>query len=374
MSRVGAVVLCAGSSTRFGSDKLAATLFGKPVWRWSLDAFLNHPEVAEVVVVGERPPGEGYRVVPGGASRLASARAGIEALDTDLVLIHDGARPLVSADLISRVIAAAERTGASVPYLPITDTIKQRVGDRLETLDREALISVQTPQAGRRDEFLRAHAAATDAATDDVSLLEVLGVHIEPVLADRSNIKLTTESDLARAYELLGIPETRTGLGYDVHAFSPDPSRPLWLGGVLFEGALGLDGHSDADALLHAITDAVLGAAALGDIGMLFPNTDARFKDMRSRIFLEEAIRRARAESWELVHLDATVLAEAPKLMPRAVEIRQTIADMAGLRLDQVSLKATTHEKLGAIGRGEGISAMAVATLRRWIPKEVKPQ
>lgn len=371
--KCGALILCSGQSARFGSDKLRLPLLGKPVWKWSADAFCDHPLIDEVVIVAH----EGlideigiaeYRVVLGGSTRQESALKGLRALDTEYVLIHDGARPAVKPDLIARIVDATKTYGAAVPVLPLTDTVKQFEGERLTTLDRSKLVRVQTPQGGRREEFLRAHAELLGAVTDDASLLEKIGINVSQIPGDHDNMKLTTEDDGERIQRTLGFPETRTGLGYDVHAFASDPSRPLWLGGVQFEGETGLAGHSDADALLHAITDAILGAMGGGDIGQLFQNTDPRWKDMRSRKFVEAAVALASEQGWQLVHLDATVLAEAPKVMPRSHEIRSVIAEMTGLRTEDVSIKATTHEKLGAIGRGEGISAMAVATLRRWTP------
>lgn len=370
--KVAAVVLCAGSSQRFGRDKLALDLSGMPVWRRSVQAFLDHPEVTIVKVVhapGMRAQGmESLELVEGGSSRQESARNGLMSLpsDTDLVLFHDGARPFVSPDLISRVIAAATKHGAAVPAVPVTDTVKQ-VGPegQLTTLDRNTLIAVQTPQAATYELWCRAFQNPEPKATDDVSLLERMGVFVSQVPGDRSNIKLTTENDYVEAL-MRSLPrEIRTGMGYDIHSFSSDPNRPLTLGGVHFPEGPGLEGHSDADVLLHAITDAILGAAALDDIGVHFPNSDPEWKGKESTHFLKHAGNLLAEEGWQIQNIDATILAERPRVMPRRHDIRNTIASCLGLQPEQVSVKATTNEKLGAIGRGEGIAAMAVATIFR---------
>ncbi len=302
--------------------------------------------------------------VQGGGTRQESVRAGLRALPegTEFVLIHDGARPFISQDLIARVIQSTQEHGAATPALAVTDTIRQ--GNK--TLDRSQLHAVQTPQGFRVSDLLKAY-ENPQPATDDAGLMDQAGFPVALVEGDRRNIKLTTIEDYELALRMIQvIPETRTGLGYDIHAFSQDPTRPLWLGGVQFEGAPGLEGHSDADALLHAVVDALLGAAGMGDIGLLYPNTDPEWKDVRSTRFLEETAARLRAEAWEIVHLDATILAEVPKVMPRSHDIKQAIALATGIDPGCVSIKATTNEKLGAIGRSEGIAAMAVATIRRF--------
>lgn len=378
MGRVAALVLCAGSSQRFGRDKLDLPLRGKPVWRWAVDAYLDHPDIDLVGVVTSAEKLEAIQAVPGlafvvagGATRQESSLLGLRALpeDVEWVLIQDGARPFTSAAEISATVAAVREHGAAVVGLPVTDTVKEKGEEGWTTLDRSRLVAVQTPQAGRRADFLKGHGMNL-SATDDVGLLEAQGIHVALVEGNRRNLKLTTQEDYELALRWLYQPmETRTGMGYDVHAFSIDPNRPLWLGGVRFEGAPGLEGHSDADVLLHAIVDAILGAASLGDIGQLYPNTDERWRDTRSTLFLEEAGRRVRDDGWAIVHVDATVLAEVPKVMPRSQEIRQQIASALGLDVSRVSVKATTHEKLGAIGRKEGIVALATATLTRPAPE-----
>lgn len=376
MSRVGLVLLCSGSGTRFGADKLAVTLGGKPVWRWALDAAIAHPGIAEVVVVtqGERLAEASSiagvdAAVEGGATRQASALRGLRALSPGVthVLFHDGARPFLTQALLDACLHALETSGGFMVGRRATDTVKQAVDGSWSTLDRSSLVTVQTPQGGAVADFFRAHQQAERdgwEATDDAALLERIGIPVQLVEWNRQNLKITTPDDLLQAQsQLAAAREVRTGLGYDIHSFSEDPERPLWLGGVEFDDRPGLDGHSDADALLHAVTDAVLGAAALGDIGQLFPNTDPRWKDARSVRFLEEAGRRLVAAGFRVTHVDATVIAERPKVMPRSSEIRAVIAGALGISSERVSIKATTNEKLGAIGRSEGIAAMAIATV-----------
>ena len=242
------------------------------------------------------------------------------------------------------------------------DTIKRLSPAGVETLDRSALRAIQTPQGAQVDLLRRAFASAGDGHTDELSMLEALGV--VPVLVEGSNanFKITVPEDLERARGIAGEGETRTGIGYDVHAFSATES-PLVLGGETFEGTPRLDGHSDADALLHAVCDALLGAAALGDIGEHFPNTDPQWKDQPSLTFVNTVGAMLVASGWRIVNIDATVIAEFPKVMPRAGAMRANIAGALGIDVGRVSIKATTNERLGALGRGEGIAAFATATL-----------
>lgn len=369
---ISALLLAAGSSTRYGANKLREKLpDGREVWRASYDLLATHPEIDELVVVASQEMEEAIltvlphaRVVRGGATRRASCQAGFGAVSPEsvLLLVHDAARPFASPRLVSQIIAAAREHGASYPGLAVTDTIRQVGEGRSQTLDRSSLRSVQTPQAGRTEAFRRAFAEVTHEVTDDAALLEAVGLVPFCVEGERGNIKVTHPGDLdpVRRREM----ETRTGFGYDIHRFSTDPDRPMMLGGVAFPGP-GLEGHSDADVLLHAVTDAILGGAAMDDIGVHFPNTDPAWKNAPSLLFLKKAVELVRAEGWRIQHLDAVILAEKPKVMPRRMEIRRSIAEACGLRLDQVSLKATTHEGLGSIGRSEGIVAQAVATLVR---------
>lgn len=376
-SRVAAVVLAAGSSVRFGENKLLRDLDGVPVWRRAVEAFTSHPEVGFVGLVAgpevlaqanSTEFGLGF-CVPGGADRRESAKAGLEATprEFEVVLFHDAARPWVDAELITRVIRGVDEFGAAYPALPVTETIRERSHSRARTLDRDTLLSVQTPQGARRELWDLGHATSIDSATDDIALLEAAGISATAVEGDARNRKITTANDLPRIDVEGTTMETRTGLGYDIHAFSKDPNRPLWLGGVRFEGA-GLEGHSDADVLLHAVVDALLGGAGLGDIGELFPNTDEKWRDCASETFVRRAATLANERGWHIIYIDACVIAERPKLMPRRDEIRARIADLAQIEPERVSVKATTQERLGALGRAEGIAAFAVATLARHSP------
>ncbi len=372
---VHAAVLAAGEGARFGSDKASAVLRGRPLWRWSFDALRSHPEVAGVGIVAS--PANLGRVkseaqgalfaIAGGSSRQDSSRLAVEAMpeETGICLLHDAARPFVSARLTSSVVSAARDWGAAVPGLGPHDTIKERIENGYRTLDRLRLIAVQTPQAARRDWLLKAHREAASEFTDESSLLEAAGFPCEVVAGDPENIKITLPEDLARAERFLGAAETRTGIGYDIHPFSSDAGRPLYLGGAEIPGSPGLEGHSDADALAHAAVDALLGAAGLGDIGEHFPNTDARWKDARSTLFLAHAAKLLQDAGWSVSNLDATVIAESPRLAERIGNIRSSLADALGIEPARVNVKATTNEGLGWLGQGKGIAAMAIATIVR---------
>lgn len=373
--RVTAAILAAGQGTRFGADKTALLLRGKPVWRWSLDAYLDHPAVDDAILVTapervenlQRSVPEGVRVIPGGKTRQESCRAAVLASENaDLLLVHDAARPFVSQKLIQEVIDATRAKGAAAAGVAVTDTIKQCVKDAVTTLPREQLVAMQTPQGARRDLLLQAHAQAGSVEyTDEMAMLEAVGVYPRIVPGESTNFKITTPEDLFRARALLGVGETRTGLGYDIHPFSDDPSRTLWLGGVAFPGHPALAGHSDADVLLHAVTDALLGAAAMGDIGQHFPNNDPRWRGAPSLHFVRYARELLNKDGWQIINLDIACIAETPKIMPRAVEIREAIAEACGIEPTRVSVKATTNERLGSIGRSEGIAAFATATIVR---------
>lgn len=367
--RVVAAILAAGGGTRCGGNKILERLGDRRVWQWSFDTFQAHPSVDGVVVVGDVDP-EGrtpFSIVPGGATRQESARAALLACppSTEILLLHDAARPFISPEVIDRVLAGVERSGAAAPGVPVVDTIRERLEPGYRLLDRSKLVGMQTPQGVRTGLYRKALDTISEEFTDDLALMEAIRVTPEIVAGDPLGFKITLPADLERARGILGTMETRTGLGYDIHAFSDDPSRRLMLGGVYFPGHRALDGHSDADVVLHAAVDALLGAAALGDIGQHFPNTDPRWAGEPSLTFLAHARDLIAAEGWSFVHLDIAVIAESPKVMKRAVEIRTCIAEALGTDVGRVSLKATTNEGLGSIGRGEGISAFATATIRR---------
>ncbi|MCW5941542.1 MAG: 2-C-methyl-D-erythritol 4-phosphate cytidylyltransferase [Fimbriimonadaceae bacterium] len=377
---VYAVLVAAGRGERFGGDKLWLDLDGAPLWRHAYRAFRDNARIAGVgiVVAPERvgrfrseAPDADF-VVPGGETRQESARRGVTACpdEAEIVLIHDAARPFVTPALIERVIAGVVERGAAAPGLPITDTVKRLGEEGIETLDRTRLRTVQTPQGALRGLLVRAFGAADRSFTDELSMLEAFGANPVLVEGDPDNLKITHPGDADLARALLSPRtnrpmETRTGLGYDVHAFSADPDRPLWLGGVLFEGHAGLEGHSDADVLLHAIADAILGAAGKDDIGVHFPNSDPKWAGCASKTFLEVSKDLVEEEGWRMVNIDATVIAETPRLGSKRDDMRLTIAQTLGLPSDRVNVKATTNERLGTIGRGEGIAAFAVATLVR---------
>ncbi|MCA1946654.1 MAG: 2-C-methyl-D-erythritol 4-phosphate cytidylyltransferase [Armatimonadetes bacterium] len=372
--KVAAVVLAAGSGTRFGGDKARAALAGRPLWRWSFDALRAHPRVDLVGLVVPGPAVAEYReeapeaafVVAGGQDRTASVRIGLANTpdDCDVVLLHDAARPFPSEATIDRVIDAALRSGAAAPGLPVTDTVKRVAEDGVRTVDRDGLWTVQTPQGFRRELLVLAYESLRGSATDDLAAAEAIGCVPEIVPGNPDNLKITHPADLELARRLAASgPGIRTGLGYDIHRFSSDPDRCLVLGGVRFEGSPGLDGHSDADALMHAVTDALLGAASLGDIGVHFPNTDPRWRNAPSEVFLARAGELLKESGWSVWNIDVALVAERPKVVPRSAEIRANLARILGIPEDRVGLKATTNERLGAIGRGEGIACFAVATI-----------
>jgi 2-C-methyl-D-erythritol 4-phosphate cytidylyltransferase/2-C-methyl-D-erythritol 2,4-cyclodiphosphate synthase len=351
--------------------------------RESLRVFTTHPEVDLVLPVihpdddarfaaaaaglGVAPP------VTGAATRQGSVRAGLEALTGEapaIVLVHDAARPFASSALISRAIAAATKSGAAVPGMPVTDTVKlvDSEGGVAATLNRAALRTVQTPQAFAYPALLDAHRRAAaegrDDFPDDAALVEWAGFKVTVFEGERGNMKMTTPEDFARIdRDAQALTDIRTGIGYDIHAFDSGGDH-VWLGGVKIPHARKLSGHSDADVALHALTDAILGALADGDIGVHFPPSDEKWRGASSDKFLRFAVERVKARGGQVSHLDVAIVAEAPKINPRRDEMRARIAEIAGLSIDRVGVKATTNEKLGALGRAEGIAAYATATIR----------
>jgi 2-C-methyl-D-erythritol 4-phosphate cytidylyltransferase/2-C-methyl-D-erythritol 2,4-cyclodiphosphate synthase len=375
--RVGGILAAGGAGLRAGQAKQWATLGGETVLRRAGRVLAGSGVVDEIVAVvpaGDEARGAAelqglevpVRAVAGGAARADSVRAGLEALgDVSVVLVHDAARPFASAGLARAVAEAAAARGAALAALPVTDTVKRGDGDRVaETLDRRLLWLAQTPQGFRAPLLRRAFASAGSsaaAATDECQLVERLGAEVVLVPGEAGNFKITGADDLARARSLLE-PAVAMGVGYDVHAFAL--GRKLVLGGVEFEGD-GLLGHSDADICAHAICDAVLGAAGLGDIGRHFPDTDPRWKGVSSLLLLREVAGKARALGWSVGNCDVTLAARRPKIAPRADEMRARLAEALGISAAQVNVKGTTGEGLGFVGRGEGIAAHAVALLVR---------
>ena len=380
MSGVAVLVVAAGKGERAGGavPKQYAALLGKPILRWTLEAFVRHPRVDSVLVaIGPdqeqlyAPAVEGLALPPpiaGGNTRQESVRRGLEALAQsapDMVLIHDAARPLVSSAIIDAVIAALE-SGAdgSVPLLAVADTLKRNDGGKWTTVPREGLLRAQTPQGFRFARILRAHRhyAAQDV-TDDMALAELAGLHIAAVAGEERNMKVTTAEDfaLAEAHLRARLGESRVGFGYDVHRFVAGDH--VWLCGVRVPHDHGLEGHSDADAGLHALTDAILGAIGEGDIGQHFPPTDERWRGAPSWKFLDHAASLVRNKGGAISHCDVTIVCERPKVGPYRAAMRARIAEILKLDVARVSVKATTTEGLGFEGRREGLAAQAVATV-----------
>jgi 2-C-methyl-D-erythritol 4-phosphate cytidylyltransferase / 2-C-methyl-D-erythritol 2,4-cyclodiphosphate synthase len=373
---VTALIVAAGSGERLGGGlpKQFRALAGQPVLRWAVAPFLNHSAVADVrVVIG---PGQeqlaaealgGLDVgafVEGGAERSDSVRAGLRAIAGEAVLIHDAARPFCPADVIDRLLASLEFHDGAAPVLAIGDTLARADGHLREPVDRSGLVRVQTPQAFRTAGLRRAYDAWSGGApTDETTVLHAAGMPVAAVAGDAALEKLTAPADWARAEQWLAsalIP--RTGMGFDVHAFAGD--GPVMLGGIVVPHARGLAGHSDADVVLHAVTDALLGAAGLGDIGAHFPPSDPQWKGASSGLFLGHAAALVRSAGAIIDHVDCTIIAEEPKVGPHRAAMRERIADILALALDQVSIKATTTDGLGFTGRREGIAAQAVASIR----------
>ncbi len=297
-------------------------------------------------------------------------RAGLEALaehNPDFVLIHDAARPLVSPALIARVIAALESGApAAIPVLAVADTLRKQNSDgSWETVSREHMFRAQTPQGFVYSSILKAHREHTDESlTDDMALAEIAGLEIVVVAGEESNLKITTQDDMAQAARLLGgASETRTAMGFDAHKFTKGDH--IFLCGVKIAHDRGLEGHSDADAGLHALTDALLGAISAGDIGQHFPASDAKWKDAPSSVFLEHAACLVREDGGAIIHCDITLICEAPKISPHRDAMRARIAEILKIDPARVSVKATTTEGMGFTGRAEGIAAEALATIER---------
>jgi 2-C-methyl-D-erythritol 4-phosphate cytidylyltransferase/2-C-methyl-D-erythritol 2,4-cyclodiphosphate synthase len=385
IQRTAAILVAAGRGLRAGAGgpKQYRTIGGRAVIHRALAAFSEHPEIATVQPVvnpddiavfnaavsdlSYQPP------VNGGATRQASVLAGLEALvphNPDIVLIHDAARPFVSSGVISRAIVAAGRTGAAIPVVPVTDTIKQvtESGDIEATPERAKLRIAQTPQTFRFEIILEAHRrAARDGLTeftDDAAIAEWAGLTVTTFEGDVANMKLTTPEDFVREEARLGaaLGDIRTGTGYDVHAFGEGDH--VWLCGLRVPHSKGFLAHSDGDVGLHALVDAILGALADGDIGSHFPPSDMKWKGASSDQFLKYAIERVAARGGRVANLEVTMICERPKIGPLRDQMRARIAEISGVDISRISVKATTSERLGFTGREEGIAATASATIR----------
>ena len=397
MSGVDAVVVAAGASTRMGGDdKLAASVGGRPLLAWTLEALAGAPPVRRIVVVTapERAaglaaapwlPASVAAVVAGGARRQDSVAAGVAALGEgepgDVVLVHDGARPLVSRALIERVAAAAAEHGAAIPVVPVAETLKRVEHERVVgTVDRAALAAAQTPQGVRRDVLARAWAIEPPSGpatwTDEAALLEACRIPVHAVPGESTNLKVTLPDDLARVEAALvargdlapAAPAIRVGLGDDSHLFGP--GGPLVLGGLPIEGAPRLHGHSDGDVVLHAVCDALLGATGLGDLGRLFPAGPATPAGIASRDLLAACVERVRAAGYAPVSIDLTVIGARPRLAGRLDDMAASIAGLVGLPAGSVNVKASTGNLAGFEGAGRGITARAVAVVAAARPSE----
>lgn len=385
------IVVAAGESTRMGGiDKLSLEIGGRPVLWHSIGVFDSSDAVSRLVIVthvtkvsqveesvelcGLTKP---FRVVAGGARRQDSVRCGLDALDewkdtSQFVAVHDAARPFVDDEMIRKGLVAAKGIGAAIPVVGIKDTVKRvEHGIIVETPERSSMYAVQTPQIFRSDVLRAAHETIDDDVTDDASMVEVAGGLVGTFEGSDENIKITTQSDIAVANAIaskrMSIEtargDFRYGIGFDGHGLVD--GGPLRLGGVDIEFDMHLQGHSDGDVLLHAVASAILGAAGLGDLGGSFPSTDRRYRDVDSAFFVSQAVSKAGASGWRIDHVDATVIAQRPRLASYVPDFQSNIARALAIDAERVNVKVTSTDRVGAIGNGEGIAAQAVATLCR---------
>lgn len=368
---VRALVLCAGSGSRtgLGYNKMLHLFGHKTVLETTLDKVLASGVDSALVVVAERDekqireiiaPYENVSLCTGGSTRTESARYGLESLERcDIVVIHDGARPYISSEIIAASVKSAVETGSGIAALPVTDTIKETdESGKTVTLDRSKLLAVQTPQTFRYDEILAAYRAYRSEATDDSAVYEAAGYTPHFVSGSPDNIKITTAADLINRYG-----SVKTGLGFDVHELKEN--RKLILGGVNIPFEKGLYGHSDADVLVHAVMDAVLSASSLPDIGVLFPDDDPAYEDANSLELLKRVREKAAERGYAAADVSAVVMAQRPRLASYIPLMRENIAATLGTSPENVNVSATTTEHLGIIGEGKGMAASAVATMKR---------
>jgi 2-C-methyl-D-erythritol 4-phosphate cytidylyltransferase/2-C-methyl-D-erythritol 2,4-cyclodiphosphate synthase len=382
MTTVGVVVVAGGSGSRMGRPKQFLPLAGSTVAEWSLECFRGMPEVSSIVLVlgeeeralhGERLAGGKVRLAAAGATRMGSVRNGVAALpaDVDVVAVHDGARSLVTPEIVRATIIQALKSGAAVAAVPVKDTLKRVEKDShvvADTPERSLHWAAQTPQTYRAEvlrEALEKFKNDVDA-TDESQLVERSGRRVSVVTSSYENFKITTPEDLVMAEAILlnrrgGPRVSKTGFGFDIHRLVA--GRELWLAGTKLDHTKGLLGHSDGDAVLHAASDAVLGALGLGEIGIAFPPSDPKFKGLASKQIVAHVLEKVAAAGAEIVHLDCTLIAEEPKLKPHYEAMKKSLADVFQLPPSRVSLKAKSHEGLDAVGRGEAISCHAVATV-----------
>lgn len=375
---IGIIVVAAGSGTRLGASepKAFVDLNGLTILERALGGLFLCAEAAQVVVVAPRSHLEQARVISlraagaasgaisvvvGAEHRQASVAAGLSALsdDVDVVLVHDAARALTPASVFDRVVGAVRTTaGGIIPSLPVSDTIKRVDGSTvLDTVDRSELVHVQTPQGFPRAALDAAYAAATAEYTDDAALFSAAGNRVETVLGDAAAFKITTAWDLQRAHRMLSLSTTmRTGVGMDVHAY--DPAQPMWLGGLFWPGEVGLAGHSDGDALCHALCDALLSAAGLGDVGSRFGTDDPRFAGAHGDVFITETVALVAGAGYAIGNVSVQVVAKHPRLGARRTELQRHLSALVGA---PVSVAATTTDGLGFTGRAEGVAVIATA-------------
>jgi len=371
-----ALIVAAGRGERAGGDvpKQFRLIGGKPMLRWAVESLIRHPAVQSTrIVIAEGQQDSAKQalqgldigeLITGGAERADSVRAGLEAIEADAVLVHDAARPFCPPPVVDRLLASLEFFEGAAPVLPVGDTLA-RIDDTLgDPVDRAGLGRVQTPQAFRLGALRSAYDLWNGPSpTDETTVVRAAGMKVAAVTGDPALEKITLPTDFDRAEQwLAGRLTPRTGMGFDVHAFSGN--GPIMLGGLEVPHDRGLAGHSDADVVLHAITDALLGAAGLGDIGEHFPPSDPQWKGADSSLFLAHAAALVRDKGGLIDHIDCTIIAEAPKVGPYRQAMRSRIAEILGLSVDQVSVKATTTEGLGFTGRREGIAAQAIASIR----------
>lgn len=381
--KASAIIVAAGSGTRMGRPKQFLPLLGRPIVEWSLRAFKELADVKEIVVVlsGDnirehkaRLTSPGIKLVEGGNTRMISVRNGFAALTpkTDVVAVHDGARPLVTKELLVSVLNEAYRSGAAVAAVPVKETLKEVANKDLwisATPERSSYWLAQTPQCYRREILAEAldKFPNDNDATDESQLVERAGHQVKVVPSIYENLKMTTPEDLEIGEALLLKrfpelkPESRTGFGFDIHKLVP--ARELWLAGVKIPHSKGLLGHSDGDVVLHAACDAALGAAGLGEIGQMFPPDNPKIKGIRSREIAAEVLKRLGRAGASLVHLDVTIVAEEPKMKPHYEVLLRSLASIFQVEPGRVSLKSKSHEGLGEIGEGRAIACYAVATV-----------
>ncbi|MDI1226841.1 MAG: bifunctional 2-C-methyl-D-erythritol 4-phosphate cytidylyltransferase/2-C-methyl-D-erythritol 2,4-cyclodiphosphate synthase [bacterium] len=377
---IAVLIVAAGSGERFGAGipKQYQPLLGRPILNWSVDIFSQHADIKSVYVAihpghAERfaAAAPGITALHGGGTRQQSALKGLEEIarrdKPDYILIHDAARPGLSSDLITDICNALKNNDAVIPGLPVTDTVKRASGDSVKTESRENLYAIQTPQAFKFDTILALHRQHADKSlTDDAALCEIAGPAVKIIPGEKGNFKVTHPEDLALMEQSIAARcgDIRTGTGYDVHKLVEQSGRKLMICGIELQHSHVLEGHSDADVGLHALTDALLATICDGDIGMHFKPTDARWKNADSSKFLRHAADLIAAQGGIISHVDVTIICEAPKIGPHRDAMRAKIGEIIALPLNRVSVKATTTEGLGFTGRREGIAAEAVATVR----------